>query len=188
GLAQRPRRGRRARRPARVAAREPRPHRAARSARRDRPRSARDRARRSQGARPHREPGPRRAAVDAGRSRRNVREHGPGRRGVSSADAVVVGAGIAGLACATELARRGREVLVLEAAARAGGPAETLRSGAYLLERGPNTVRANPALLALIAHAGLTPVEARRAPPAFVSDGKVVVLPPGMGALLAGDV
>ena len=107
---------------------------------------------------------------------------------MSRADAVVVGAGIAGLACATELTKRGRDVLVLEAAARAGSPAETVRSGAYLIERGPNTVRANPALLELIAHAGLTAVEARRAPPAFVSDGKVVVLPPSLRALLAGDV
>ena len=107
---------------------------------------------------------------------------------MNGADAVVVGAGIAGLACATELAKRGRDVLVLEAAARAGGPAETRRIGAYLVERGPNTVRANSALLELIAHAGLEVVEARRAPPAFVCDGKVVVLPPSLRALLSGEV
>jgi phytoene dehydrogenase-like protein len=35
-------------------------------------------------------------------------------------DCVVIGAGAVGLACAAELARRGREVLVLEAASSIG--------------------------------------------------------------------
>src|SRR5262249_51202274 len=92
-------------------------------------------------------------------------------------------------ACATELAQQGRDdFLVLEAAPRAGGPAETIRVGEYLVERGPNTVRANDSLLALIERAKLAPVEARRAPPAFVANGKVVVLPPGLRALLSGQV
>ncbi|HXZ83973.1 MAG TPA: protoporphyrinogen oxidase [Myxococcota bacterium] len=108
---------------------------------------------------------------------------------MSEAGTVVVGAGISGLACATELLANGcSDLCVLEAAPRAGGPAETVRLGAYLVERGPNTVRANEALAALIERAGLAPVEARRAPPAFVADGKVVVLPPSLRALLSGEL
>jgi protoporphyrinogen/coproporphyrinogen III oxidase len=108
---------------------------------------------------------------------------------LSGAETVVVGAGIAGLACATELQARGRDdLLVLEAAPRVGGPAETVRIGEYLVERGPMTVRANPELLALIERARLTPVPARRAAPAFVVDGAVVSLPPSLGALASGRV
>ncbi|HTO54095.1 MAG TPA: protoporphyrinogen oxidase [Myxococcota bacterium] len=107
---------------------------------------------------------------------------------MSTVETVVVGAGIAGLACATELAAAGRDFWVLEAAARAGGPAETVRLGEYLVERGPMTVRANPELLELIRRAGLTPLPARRAAPAFVSDGAVVALPPGLSALASGAV
>ena len=108
---------------------------------------------------------------------------------MSGVDTVVVGAGIAGLACATELVARGcDDLVVLEAAPRAGGPAETLRISEYLVERGPMTVRANPALLEAIERAGLTPVAARRAAPGFVSDGAIVSLPPTLGALLGGSV
>ena len=108
---------------------------------------------------------------------------------MSEAGTVVVGAGIAGLACATELLANGcDDLVVLEAAPRAGGPAETLRSGAWLVERGPNTVRANPELLALFERAGLAPIEARRAAPAFVSRGAIVPLPPSLGAIARGEV
>jgi oxygen-dependent protoporphyrinogen oxidase len=108
---------------------------------------------------------------------------------LSEVGTVVVGAGISGLACATELVARGcGDLVVLEAAPRAGGPAETVRIGEYLVERGPMTVRANPALLESIERAGLTPVPARRAAPAFVSNGAIVSLPPTLGALLGGSV
>ena len=104
-------------------------------------------------------------------------------------EVAVVGAGIAGLACATELLASGRDdVVVLEATERAGGPAETVRVGEYLLERGPLTVRANPELLALIERARLTPLSARRAAPGFVSEGRIVTLPPRLGELLSGAV
>ena len=108
---------------------------------------------------------------------------------MSAVDTVVVGAGISGLACATELVAQGRgDLLLLEAAPRAGGPAETRRIGEYLVERGPMTVRANPALLQLVERAGLTPVPAQRAAPAFVSNGAIVSLPPTLGALLGGSL
>ena len=108
---------------------------------------------------------------------------------MSAVDTVVVGAGISGLACATELVARGcSDLVVLEAARRAGGPAQSARIGDYLIERGPMTVRANPALLALIQRSGLTPVPACRVAPAFVSSGAIVSLPPPLGSLLAGSV
>ena len=54
-------------------------------------------------------------------------------------DAVVIGGGITGLACATELVRQGRDVTLLEAAGRVGGPVETRIEDELILERGPQT-------------------------------------------------
>ncbi len=107
---------------------------------------------------------------------------------MTSAHTVVVGAGIAGLACATELVARGvGDVLVLEAAPRAGGAAETVVRGEYTIERGPNTVRGNAALEALSGSAGLSLVEARRAQPYVVSGGALVPIPPSLRTLLSGS-
>lgn len=58
---------------------------------------------------------------------------------------LVIGAGLAGLACAHALLRAGLDVLVLEAAARAGGVVQTHRGDEYLFEEGPNTVQAGGA-------------------------------------------
>jgi oxygen-dependent protoporphyrinogen oxidase len=103
------------------------------------------------------------------------------------ADTVVVGAGIAGLACATELVARGAEhVVVLEAAPRAGAAAETIVRGAYTIERGPNTVRGSDVLDGLVKAAGLGAIPAKRAAPYVVTDGKLVRLPPPLGTLLGG--
>lgn len=52
------------------------------------------------------------------------------------ADVVVVGAGLAGLSCATFLARRGLVPLVLEASGRVGGRVRTDRVEGFLLDRG----------------------------------------------------
>jgi protoporphyrinogen/coproporphyrinogen III oxidase len=104
------------------------------------------------------------------------------------AETVVVGAGIAGLACATELLARGaRDVLVLEGAQRAGGAAETIERAGYTIERGANTVRGNDALDSLVKAAGLSPIEARRAAPYVVSNGALVRVPPPLGTLLGGS-
>ena len=49
-------------------------------------------------------------------------------------DVIVVGGGLAGLLTAAELKRRGRTVVVLEAAERPGGVARTISEDGYLLE------------------------------------------------------
>ncbi|WP_345800320.1 FAD-dependent oxidoreductase [Microbacterium sp. AZCO] len=51
-------------------------------------------------------------------------------------DVVVIGAGLAGLRCAAELAARGRQVVVLEAADRVGGRQRTDRLDGFTLDRG----------------------------------------------------
>lgn len=56
---------------------------------------------------------------------------------------VVVGAGLSGLSCAHALARRGRDVVVLEASAKAGGVVDTIEEQGFLFETGPTTVTAS---------------------------------------------
>lgn len=67
-------------------------------------------------------------------------------------DLVVVGGGIAGLAAAWRAAQAGRDVLLLEAGERAGGVIETVRLGAYRVERAAATIPSTAKhLLGLIA-------------------------------------
>ncbi len=73
---------------------------------------------------------------------------------MSDVECVVVGAGIAGLAAAATLRRAGREVIVLEASARAGGSAWSERIAGHLIERGPNTFRIPPAMGAFLHEHG----------------------------------
>ncbi|MEM9378480.1 MAG: protoporphyrinogen oxidase [Planctomycetota bacterium] len=58
-------------------------------------------------------------------------------------DAIVVGAGLTGLACARELTKSGLRVLVLEAGKRVGGVVGTFETNGFLFESGPNTVPAS---------------------------------------------
>jgi oxygen-dependent protoporphyrinogen oxidase len=69
--------------------------------------------------------------------------------------AIVVGAGISGLVRAHALARRGDDVLVLEASDTVGGVMRTCLSDGYLLELGPNTVRPTRELWGLVEELGL---------------------------------
>ncbi|MFN0244966.1 MAG: protoporphyrinogen oxidase [Planctomycetota bacterium] len=61
----------------------------------------------------------------------------------STSRTLVVGAGLSGLACAHTLTRQGRDVVVLEAGARAGGVVDTLAERGFLFETGPTTVPAS---------------------------------------------
>lgn len=62
-----------------------------------------------------------------------------------AAGTIVVGGGIAGLACAHAIARAGGEVVLLEAGPRAGGVVRTRRGAEFQFEEGPNTVQAGSA-------------------------------------------
>jgi oxygen-dependent protoporphyrinogen oxidase len=59
---------------------------------------------------------------------------------VARVDAVVVGAGVAGLAAALELQSAGDEVFVIDPSDRPGGAMRTDHVGGYVVERGANTV------------------------------------------------
>lgn len=68
-------------------------------------------------------------------------------------DAVVVGAGAAGLAAALTLRGRGLDVRVVEASDRVGGVARSERIEGFLVERGPSSLQVKaPALAFLRAH------------------------------------
>lgn len=62
-------------------------------------------------------------------------------------DVIVVGAGLAGLRCALDLARAGRDVVVLEAGTRVGGRERTDMVDGFVLDRGFHVL--NPAYPAL---------------------------------------
>jgi oxygen-dependent protoporphyrinogen oxidase len=56
-------------------------------------------------------------------------------------DAVILGAGPAGLAVASALARQGRTVKIIEPSHRWGGSIRTVKQGGWLVEVGPNTLQ-----------------------------------------------
>ena len=68
----------------------------------------------------------------------------------SARDAVVIGAGAAGLAAAHALRQRGRDVLLLEARDAPGGVMQTESQDGFTFERGPNSLRVGPPLLELL--------------------------------------
>jgi oxygen-dependent protoporphyrinogen oxidase len=110
--------------------------------------------------------------------------------GAGRLDAVVVGAGITGLAAAFHLARAGARVAVVEAADRVGGSIETWREGGWLFELGPNTVLDHhPAVGALVAAAGLDGERLAARPAArrrYVwKGGRLLPLPGGPPGLVA---
>lgn len=71
-------------------------------------------------------------------------------------DAIVIGAGVAGLTAAVELRRAGRVVQVLEATERIGGLAQTEQRQGFLVERGPGSLgQPSPEVTALLELVGL---------------------------------
>ncbi len=97
--------------------------------------------------------------------------------------AVVVGAGLAGLAAASELRRAGIDVRVLEGGPRVGGVVASARVGGYLVEQGPNTLRVAAPARRAIADLGLEPILAPAAPANrlrfLFHEGRLVPFPMG---------
>lgn len=104
-------------------------------------------------------------------------------------DAIVIGAGLTGLACAYELLRRGHSVHLIEAAPKVGGVVGTFEAGGFLFESGPNTVPASAQNLRRIsAELGIENQIITSRPEAkrryLFKDGGLHELPSGPGALL----
>lgn len=67
-------------------------------------------------------------------------------------DIVIIGAGLTGLTTAYRLARKGRNVMVVEQLDHVGGQIQTHQEGGFVFESGPNTgVVANPEVAELMA-------------------------------------
>ena len=91
----------------------------------------------------------------------------------------ILGGGITGLAAAHRLARQGRAFRLFEAAPRLGGNIRSERAGDWLLEAGPNSLQLMPALAALCAELGLSPLVASPAAKNryLVRNGRVLAAP-----------
>ena len=87
-------------------------------------------------------------------------------------DAVILGAGPAGLAVAHAMIRAGAKVKVIEPAARVGGSIRTVREGGWVVETGPNTLQlegeGDEALLAAYGLAEATQTADMRAAKRFI--------------------
>jgi oxygen-dependent protoporphyrinogen oxidase len=79
-------------------------------------------------------------------------------------EAIVVGAGIAGLAAAVELQQHLQDVLVIDPSDRPGGVMRTDHVGGYVIERGPNTFQVKAPMLASLRRDGLDPLLLRALP------------------------
>ncbi len=102
----------------------------------------------------------------------------------------MVGGGISGLACAWGLQKGGRDVLVLEAASRAGGTIGTARADGFLVEAGPNsTLDTTPLIGALLEDLGIAGLRIDAAPAArnryILHQGQLCALPLSPAAFLA---
>lgn len=113
---------------------------------------------------------------------------------MEAVDAIVVGAGMAGLAAAHRLRASGLDVIVLESSSRPGGAVRTVRDGDWLLEQGPHAVDASaPALRALLSDAQVDPGLLVPATPAsrerfIVREGRRRAVPLSPAELLRSDL
>jgi oxygen-dependent protoporphyrinogen oxidase len=102
-------------------------------------------------------------------------------------DAVVAGAGIAGLAAALELQSAGCDVLVVDPADRPGGVMRTDHHKGYVFENGPNTTLVKAPMRAFLARRGLDETLLRASPASsrrFVyRDGDLIEAPASLWGL-----
>jgi len=100
--------------------------------------------------------------------------------------ALVIGAGISGLAAAYALQKSGIETLVVEATARPGGVIQTARREGFLLEYGPQSFSGNAAISRICKDLGIEGELLRadpKAPRHILIDGKLCAVPMGPGLL-----
>ncbi len=72
-------------------------------------------------------------------------------------DAIIIGAGIAGLTASYLLSKKGKDIVTLDKSDHPGGPISSYREEGYLVERGPNSLLLpDPWVETLIADLGLT--------------------------------
>jgi len=108
-----------------------------------------------------------------------------------SPTAVVIGAGISGLACAYRLLQLGVPVSLLEASESAGGLVGTVEKDGLLLESGPQSFQGTASLLDLIRQLGIEGellTADPRAPRYVLLRGKLVEIPMSPGALLSSSL
>ena len=101
-------------------------------------------------------------------------------------EALVVGAGISGLATAYALQKAGIATRVVEAAARPGGVIHSVKRDGYLVECGPQSFSGNGSISAMCRDLGI--LEERvladpKAPRYVLIDGKLLNVPMGPGLL-----
>jgi oxygen-dependent protoporphyrinogen oxidase len=106
--------------------------------------------------------------------------------------AIVVGAGIAGLAAALELQDACSEVYLIDAGDRPGGALRTDHVAGFVIERGPNTVQVRGPMREFLGRCGLEG-ELLRAEPAsrlrfLYRGGRLEPVPLSLGALLRSDL
>jgi oxygen-dependent protoporphyrinogen oxidase len=105
--------------------------------------------------------------------------------------AIVVGAGIAGLACAHRLHTLGIDTILLEANAQPGGVIASTKHAGYLFESGTQSFQLTPPISALIdelnLHSELITADAN-APRYIVKHGRLEKLPMSPPALLASQL
>lgn len=106
-------------------------------------------------------------------------------------EVVVIGAGIAGLACAHRLKQLGVDVVLLESSDRVGGVMRTDRVGEFMIERGPNSSQGTEEVLMLVEELGISDdlVEGDPKAPAYVYFNKQLhAVPSGPGAFIKSNL
>lgn len=102
----------------------------------------------------------------------------------------IIGGGITGLTAAYRLIAQGHSVRLFEASSRLGGNIRSTREGDWLIEAGPNSLQATPAVSAFLKELGLTPLAA--APAAknryIVRDGRPQAAPGSPPAFLKSSL
>ncbi len=101
--------------------------------------------------------------------------------------AVVIGGGISGLACAYRLQQRGMPFTLLEASDKPGGLIGTVEEDGFLFESGPQSFQGSESLLQLVRELGIESELRKadpRAPRYVLRNGKLLKIPMSPQAIL----